>query len=92
MLSSVILTHDYMISLYGVLTNFTDTQKTHQQIYFRIAFLIPFVSLIVIMGVIATPCTPTAGGFKQNSYFIAVIVFCLLLWVPNIWLFINLGH
>ena len=91
MLSSVILTHDYMISLYGVLTNFTDTQKTHQVIYFRTAFLIPLVTLFAIMGFIAYPCT-TQGQFDKKAYFIAVIVLCLLLWVPNIWLFVNLGH
>lgn len=91
MLCSVIVTHDYMFSLYGVLTNFTETQKTHQKRYFYGAFLIPIITLAPIMGYIAKNFAPQSQS-NNNPYYYAVIGLCLLLWVPNILLFAKLGH
>jgi hypothetical protein len=58
MLCSVIFAHDYMFSLYGVLTNFTETQKTHQERYFYVAVSIPFIILVTIMACIAKNFAP----------------------------------
>ena len=55
MLCSVIFAHDYMFSLYGVLTNFTETQKTHQERYFYVA---RFIILVTIMACIAINFAP----------------------------------
>jgi len=61
MLWSVIVAHDYMFSLYGVLTNFTEKQKTHQERYLYAVFLITSIILVTIMACIA------GNVFQQNQ-------------------------
>jgi hypothetical protein len=58
MLCSVIFAHDYMFKLYGVLTNFTETQKTHQERYFYVAISIPVIILVTIMAFIIINFAP----------------------------------